>query len=258
MTDLGDLAGHAALVTGAGAVGREIAASLARHNAGPIVIVDLVKENAELGVAEIEKAGGRGVAVAADITTKEGVDQLFESSKAAGQPIQILVHNAGIAPGYFGPDTMRPFSETDPSTWAATIKLNLDAVMMVTYAFVKPMIDSKWGRIITIVSDAARVGDKFQSAYAAAKGGSGALMRVLASELGMSNVNVNCVSLGSIWRSPEPPTDVQLGKIARHYPLGRPGYPADVANVVTFLASDAANWITGQTIPLNGGYSYTL
>lgn len=257
--DLGDLGGHAALVTGAGQVGRAIAVSLARHNAGPIVIVDLVMENSVAAAKEIEAVGGRAVPVAADITTQAGVDHLVAAASAgAGQPIQILVHNAGIAPGYFGPDTMRPFAETDPSTWETTIRLNLDAVMMVTYAFVKPMMASGWGRIVTIVSDAARAGDRFQAAYAAAKGGSAAFMRVLASELGASGITVNCVSLGSIWRGESAPDENVNAKFSRRYPAGRPGMPSDVANLVTFLASGSASWITGQTYPLNGGYTFSL
>ena len=260
MNDLGDLQGRGALVTGAGQVGREIATSLARHNAGAIVIVDLVMANSEAAVSAIEKEGGRGVAVAADITTAQGVEHLANAAKAAGQPIQILVHNAGIAPGYFGADTMRPFADTDPSTWAATIRLNLDAVMLVSHAFVKPMIAEKWGRIVTIVSDAARAGDRFMAAYAAAKGGSASFMRVLARELGPNGITVNCVSLGSLWRDPngEPPSAEVLAKFARNYPVGRPGTPADVANLVTFLASGSASWITGQTYGLNGGYTFSL
>lgn len=258
MPDLGDLHEHAALVTGAGQVGTEIAVTLATHNSGPITIVDLELERAEAAVAAIEKAGGRGVAVGADITSQAGIDTLVAGAARMGKPVQILVNNAGIAPGYFGPDTMRPFVDTDPSTWATTMKLNLEAPMLVSYAFAKPMIESGWGRIVTIVSDAARAGDKFQAAYAASKGGSAAFMRVLARELGPKGINVNCVSLGTIWRSDAMPTEEQLVKLSRIYPIGRPGMPADVANVVTFLASEAAGWITGQTIGLNGGYMFSM
>jgi 3-oxoacyl-[acyl-carrier protein] reductase len=96
------------------------------------------------------------------------------------------------------------------------------------------------------------------TAYAAAKAGAAGFMRSLATEVGRSGVTANCVSLGTIWRSEEPPTPEQLKKTFRRYPLAGPGYPRDVAALVAFLASDAARWVTGQVYPLNGGYSYAL
>jgi 3-oxoacyl-[acyl-carrier protein] reductase len=127
-----------------------------------------------------------------------------------------------------------------------------------THGFVGPMVDREWGRVVTIVSDAARVGDRNMAVYAAAKGGASAFMRSLASEVGRSGVTANCVSLGTIWRSPMPPDEKMMERARRSYPLGRYGTPDDVAAMVAFLGSDAAGWITGQVYGVNGGYSYGL
>ena len=130
--------------------------------------------------------------------------------------------------------------------------------MYVTHAFIGPMLASGWGRVVTLISDTGRTGDPRMAAYSAAKAGAAGFMRSLATEVGRSGVTANCVALGTLWRSPDPPSDEQLRKFFRRYPMGGPGYPRDVAAIVSFLASDAARWITGQVYPLNGGYSYAL
>jgi 3-oxoacyl-[acyl-carrier protein] reductase len=122
------------------------------------------------------------------------------------------------------------------------------------------MIDSGWGRVITIVSDAGRTGDPNVAVYAAAKAGAAGFVRSLASEIGKYHLTANSISLGTLWRPEDDsaPSPEYLQRLARHYPAGRPGYPQDVANLVLYLASNAAEWITGQVYPLNGGYSYAL
>jgi 2-hydroxycyclohexanecarboxyl-CoA dehydrogenase len=259
VTDLGSLNGRGVLVTGAGDVGSGIAEMLARHGAERVAIVDLDRDRAERAAARVDAVGSRGVALIADLTQRDSVAKLAtEASETAG-PIDILVHNAGIPPDYFkGDRALKPFLETEPEDWAPLLRLNLEAVLHVTHAFVTPMIERGWGRVITIVSDAARTGDRNMAVYAAAKGGAAAFMRSLASEVGQFGVTANCVSLGTIWRSEEPPDDRALARVAREYPLGRYGTVEDVASMVTFLASDSASWITGQVHGVNGGYSYGL
>lgn len=258
-SDLADLGGRRVLVTGAGDVGAAIAMAFARHGAGLVAIVDLDERRATTVAKRVESMGARGLPLVTDLTDTEAVEALPRAVEAAGESIDVLVNNAGIPPDFFEVGRgLSPFSDSDPTDWAPLLDLNLGAVLRMTRAFVGPMLEQRWGRILTIVSDSARTGDRNMAVYAAAKGGASAFMRSIASEVGLSNVTANCISLGTIWRSVEPP-DERMEKVARRdYPLGRYGTPEDVASMAVFLASDAANWITGQVYGVNGGYSYGL
>jgi 2-hydroxycyclohexanecarboxyl-CoA dehydrogenase len=259
--DLLDLTGRGALVTGAGQVGRAIATTLAAHGAAPVVVVDIAGEVGEELAADLQAAGTEAESVTADITDAGGITVLNEAVRRLQSPIQILVNNAGLPPGSLsGSFGLKPFAETEPEEWEALIQLNLYGVLRVTRALLPAMIDSGWGRVITIVSDAGRTGDPNVAAYAAAKAGAAGFMRSLASEVGKHHLTANSISLGTLWRpeNDSMPSPEYLQRLARHYPAGRPGYPQDVANLVLYLASDAAEWITGQVYPLNGGYSYAL
>lgn len=246
------------MVTGAGqGVGRAIALRLAACNAGTVVVNDLFADRAESVVKEVDAAGGRGLAVAADVTDPADVARLASVSTDLDGPVQIVVNNAGLPPNQFD---MRPFVDTTPDAWEPLIQLNLYAVMRVTQAFLAGMIEAGWGRVVTIVSDAARAGDGRMAAYAAAKAGAAGFSRSLATDVGRQGVTVNCVSLGSISadRERDDPVDEELARRFRSYAVRRPGHPDDVASMVAFLASDEASWITGQTYPVNGGYTYSL
>jgi NAD(P)-dependent dehydrogenase (short-subunit alcohol dehydrogenase family) len=260
--DLLDLTDRGALVTGAGQVGRAIATTLAAHGAGPIVVVDIAEPVGEELVADLRAGGTEAVSVTADITDPGGIGVLSEAVRRLRQPIQILVNNAGLPPGSLGGSSFgrTPFAESEPDEWEPVIQLNLYGVMRVTRALLPSMIDSGWGRVITIVSDAGRTGDPNVAAYAAAKAGAAGFMRSLASEVGKYHLTANSIALGTLWRPEDDsaPSPEYLQRLARHYPAGRPGYPQDVANLVLYLASNAAEWITGQVYPLNGGYSYAL
>jgi NAD(P)-dependent dehydrogenase (short-subunit alcohol dehydrogenase family) len=259
-----DLTGRGALVTGAGQVGRVIATTLAAHGAAPIVVVDIAGPVGEELAADLEEAGTEAVSVTADITHPGGIAVLSEAVGRLPRPIQILVNNAGLPPGFMGGSSSSfgrtPFAETDPEEWEPLIQLNLYGVLRVTRALLPSMIESGWGRVITIVSDAGRTGDPNVAVYAAAKAGAAGFMRSLASEIGKYHLTANSISLGTLWRPEDDsaPSPEYLQRLARHYPAGRPGYPQDVANLVLYLASNAAEWITGQVYPLNGGYSYAL
>ncbi|MFI5041512.1 MAG: SDR family NAD(P)-dependent oxidoreductase [Acidimicrobiales bacterium] len=258
MDDLFDLRGCHALVTGAGqGVGRQVALTLAEHNAGTIVVNDLFSERAEAVAAEIVAVGGRALAVAADVTDRSSVDMMVQSVARLDGPVQILVNNAGLPPGLF---QMRPFAETTVEEWEPIIRLNLYGVLYMSRAFINPMVDAGWGRVITIISEASRAGDPFVAVYAAAKAAAAGFSRSLASEVGKLGVNVNCVSLATVLPEGTRPSEVfeDLGRRVKSYALRRLGSPKDVAPMVLFLASDASSWITGQVYPVNGGYSYAL
>lgn len=260
--DVLDLTGRAALVTGAGQVGRVIAHTLAAHGADPIVVTDIAGPVAEALAADLRTTGTEAVPVTADITDPADIAVLAEATQRLRHPVQILVNNAGLPPGFFtgSESRLKPFAETEPEEWESVIQLNLYGVLRVTRALLPSMIDSGWGRVITIVSDAGRTGDPYVAAYAAAKAGAAGFMRCLATEVGKYHLTANSISLGTLWRPQDDaaPSPEYLQRLARRYPAGRPGYPQDVANLVLYLASNAAEWITGQVYPLNGGYSYAL
>ncbi|MBA2326399.1 MAG: SDR family oxidoreductase [Actinobacteria bacterium] len=245
------IAGRVALVTGSGAgVGRAIAIQMARAGA-EVWVNDLHRERAEKVVAEIGEEGLTARAVVADVADREGVPTLVRETG----PVDILVNNAGIPPEGI---TVKSFVETGPDEWDPLIRLNLAAVLGVTRAYLPFMLDSGWGRVLTIVSDAGRKGERKQAVYGAAKAAAMGFSRGLAAEVGRQGVTVNCIALGSmkhgvladaIERQPE-----LEERLARAYPVGRLGQVGDPAPLAVLLCSDAAEWITGQVYPVDGGY----
>ena len=175
-------------------------------------------------------------------------------------PIDILVNNAGNA----GPDGAMPrldFWDTDPAEWDRYLQVNLFGVMNCARACSAGMVARRWGRIITIVSDAGRAGEQGFEAYSAAKAGAAGFSRALARSLGRHGVTANTISLSNIGRpGPEPTAEAQamIKQMLSHYIVRRQGRPTDVAPVVLLLASEASEWITGQNYPVNGGFSLAL
>ncbi|MGB1561879.1 MAG: SDR family NAD(P)-dependent oxidoreductase [Sinimarinibacterium flocculans] len=259
-----DLHGQVAFVSGAGqGAGRAIALMLARNGAGGVAVNDFVSERAEAVVAEIRTLGVPAVAVPADVGNLDAVRGAFAQAQALG-PVTLLVNNAGNA----GPaQQMRPtplFWETDPADWDRFLRTNLQGVLNCCHAALPVMVAQQRGRIVTIVSDAARTGEARLSVYAAAKAGAAGFMRSIAKEAGRYNVTANCVSLSTLEPALDEPaksaflaSEQARAHVAR-YSIRRFGSPDDVAAMVLFLCSDAAGWITGQTYPVNGGYSAAL
>lgn len=263
--DLIDLDGQVALVTGAGQnAGRAIALELARHNAGGVAVNDFVAEKAEAVAAEIRDMGVPAMAVPFDVGD---LDAAASAAKAVSEtlgPATVLVNNAGMA----GPGgSLRPtqnFWEEDPSNWDRYLRTNLYGVYNCCYALIPNMVAAKRGRIVTIVSDSGRTGEPKLAVYASAKAGAQGFVRSIAKELGRYNVTCNAVSLSSLM--PDMPeeklaefmqTDHAKAQLSR-YTIRRYGKSGDVAALVTFLCSEAASWITGQTYPLNGGYAPSM
>jgi 3-oxoacyl-[acyl-carrier protein] reductase len=260
MTFAIDLEGRRALVTGAGqGVGRAIAQTLAE--AGAVVAVnDIVPAQAEAVVAEIVAAGGKADAVPFDVTEFAQVDSAMDRYGDIG----ILVNNAGNA-GAEGFSAFCDFAESDPDDWARYFAVNLFGAMHCTRAILPSMISTGWGRVVTIVSDAARFGGAQLAPYAAAKAGAAGFCRSVAREVGRHSITVNCVSLGTIETptTARPPAATPEEEEARRarlrgYVIRRRGTPDDVSGLVTFLASPLASWITGQTYAINGGYIFSL
>jgi 2-hydroxycyclohexanecarboxyl-CoA dehydrogenase len=254
--DILDLGGRTAFVTGAGqGVGRAVALQLARHNAERVIVNDYFAERAEAVADEVTALGSEGLAAPCDVSDNGA---LRDSVSGFGA-IDILVNNAGNA-GAVGDLSDPPFWEGDPADWDRWLATNLFGVLNACHAVSGQMVERGYGRIVTVISDAGRVGEPHLVLYSAAKAGAAGFMRALAKSIGRYGVTANCVALSSI-RTPtiEPLlTEESVKKMLRQYQIKRVGEPDDAAAMVLFLASDAASWITGQTYPVNGGYSFAL
>lgn len=279
--DLG-IKGRVAIVTGAGrAIGEEIAKSLAREGA-KVVVNDLFVDRAERVAKEIKQSGGEAIGVKADVTKWEEVEAMAKQVLDKWGRIDILVNNAGVpalsAEEEATPSQYATFAESQRESWVKMIELNVYGTMNCTRAVINSMIQQKYGKIVSIISDAGRVGEPRMTAYAAGKAAIVGFSKSLAKEVGRYCINVNCVALGA---TPHPGqdertkmmmkaaglSDEQIEKalkerreaVMRNYPLarglGRLGLPSDAANAVLFFASDAAAWITGQVLSVSGGYT---
>jgi NAD(P)-dependent dehydrogenase (short-subunit alcohol dehydrogenase family) len=253
-----ELEGRRALVTGAGqGVGRAIALSLGADG-HEVVVNDLVAERAEAVATEVRAAGGSARSAAFDVTDHAAVVAAVD--EAGG--VDVLVNNAGNA-GVQGWGERGWFHESEPADWEPFLRVNLYGAMHCARAVLPHMVDSGWGRIVTVISDAGRTGDAQGAAYSAAKAGAAGLTRALALEVGRHGITANNVSLGTmrteateaVWAEPDSP---MAKSILQRYVVRRPGLPEEAAALVAFLAGDQAAWITGQTYPVNGGYSFSL
>jgi 3-oxoacyl-[acyl-carrier protein] reductase len=261
--DLLDLSAKVALITGAGqGIGRQIALHFAAHRAAGIVVNDFVLERAQEVVKEVQHLGGKAIAVQADVTSTDAVKAMVAAGNAEFGRIDVLVNNAGSAGANPSPDARKPFWETGPEAWNSFIGVNFYGVLNCTSACIPGMIERESGRIVTIISDAARMGDSGLEVYAGAKAGAAGFMRAVARTLGRYRVTANCVSIAAtltpniekrLQADPE-----RYKRMMEKYIIRRPGRPEDVASMVLYLASDASSWITGQTYPVNGGYQLSL
>ena len=258
-----DLSGHRALVTGGGqGVGRGVSRMLGAAGA-EVLVNDLVAERTETVAREIVDAGGRAVSAPFDVTDLSAVRATIDRLGA----VDILVNNAGNAgaPDLAGSFDLDLFVDTDPASWDRYVNVNFYGVMNCTHACLPGMIDAKWGRIVTVISDASRAGDARNAVYAGAKAAAAGFTRSIATESGRHGVTANCVSLASMNTLP-PEARVELPEeqagrfkdMMKSYVVRRRGEPEDVAGMVTYLVSPMAEWVTGQTIPVNGGYTMAL
>jgi NAD(P)-dependent dehydrogenase (short-subunit alcohol dehydrogenase family) len=259
-----ELSGRTALVTGGGqGVGRAI--SLALASAGATVIVnDYVRERADQVAQELIASGGEAESVAFDVSDYSAVTTAIAGTSG----VEILVNNAGNAGPAIGtvpPVSLGHFVASEPADWDRYFAVNLYGVMHCTRAVLPHMIGRGEGRIITIVSDAGRWGEPRMAPYAAAKAGAAGFTRALAREVGRDGITVNNVALGTIdtigleeMASNSVEVADRLRKQLGRYIVRRLGQPEDVAGLVTFLASPLASWITGQTYPVNGGFSFAM
>jgi 3-oxoacyl-[acyl-carrier protein] reductase len=234
-----------ALVTGAsGAIGAAIAGTLAAAGHHVVLHANSQLDRANQLAAEINAAGGAAQALGFDVTDPETSRAALETLSAAG-PIQIIVNNAGIHD-----DAVLPGMR--PDQWSRVIDVSLNGFFNVTQPLLMPMIRTRWGRIINISSVAAIAGNRGQTNYAAAKAGLHGATRSLSLELASRGITVNTVAPGII-DSPMIADAFPPATIAQMVPMKRAGKPEEVADLVAFLASERASYISGQLISINGG-----
>jgi len=262
--DVLDLGGQVALVTGAGkGAGRAIAIELAKHNAGGVAVNDFAADRAEAVAEEICAMGVPAIAVPFDVCDLDAVRGALAKAGSELGVVTVLVNNAGMAGPTGDMALTKTFWEEDPGEWDKYVNTNLFGVFNCCHAALPAMVEAKKGRIVNIVSDSGRVGEPRQAVYSAAKAGAAGFTRSIAKETGRYGITCNAVALSSIQTmmtdeqfAAFQQTDGYKAQISR-YTIRRWGQPDDVAALVAFLCSNRASWITGQTYPLNGGYSMT-
>jgi NAD(P)-dependent dehydrogenase (short-subunit alcohol dehydrogenase family) len=245
-----DFTDEVAVVTGgAQGIGRSIVDSFAAGGAG-VAIADVQTDAAEGTAREVADARPGAVsAVECDVGDYDSVTAMVETVLDEYGQIDYLVNNAGLGTG------TPSFAESDPEDWHQTIDVVLYGTMHCTHAVLPHMTERGEGAIVNFASDSYKGNDPGLSVYGACKAANVSFTSTVAHEVGEDGVRVNCVSPGTT-RTPatEDWIDEYEEKIIESYALDRLGEPADIANGVTFLCSDAASWITGQTLSVNGGY----
>lgn len=246
------LQGKNAIITGgAKGIGKAIALRLARDGAN-IGIFDIDKDLAETTAQEVAQNGVQTVAVKCDVTDQAQVKQAVDTFIAKFGAIDILINNTGI-------DRSQFFVDTNSALWEKMIDVNYKSFLTVTHACLPHMIEKQSGNIVSLGSDAGRVGNSGEVVYCGTKAAIMASSKAIAREVARYNIRVNCVAPGPIQ------TDLLLGlhegekgqkimdAVAKMIPMKRLGQPSDVADVVAFFVSDDSRYLTGQVLSVDGG-----
>jgi 3-oxoacyl-[acyl-carrier protein] reductase len=243
-----NLKGKVAIVTGAGhGIGREIALSLARNGA-EVVVTDVTDAIFEVG-KQIEALESKALPLKCDVTDLEQAQDVEEKVIGKYERIDILVNNAGIYP-------QKAFLDMTADDWNKVLRINLNGVFHCTKAVIPKMVKQKYGKIVNIASIAgAVVGFQNLVHYSASKAAIAGFTKSLALEVAQYGINVNAVAPGPIDVGDMAANTEIYQQIIKAIPFGRMGRPIDIANLVIFLVSDESNFITGQCIVSDGGYT---
>jgi 3-oxoacyl-[acyl-carrier protein] reductase len=239
------LTGKVAIVTGSSrGIGRAIAERLGRDGAHVVVNYSGNAEKAQEVVQAIETAGSKAIAIKADLSNPEDVHHLFDETEKQFGSLNILVNNAGAF-------VMKPAIDITLEEFDKVISVNVRGTFLALQEAARRIQDG--GRIVNLASNATVMSLSGQSVYAASKAAVEQFTRVLAKELGARQITVNAVAPGATETDMVP--DVAREVVPKQTPLGRMGQPEDIADVVAFLVSEDARWITGQIVGVNGGMS---
>lgn len=259
--DLG-LKGKVAIVTGgASNIGRSISMTLAEEGA-IVAIGDIDEEQMKKVVSRIEASDGKAMAVKTDITKYEQVEAMVRNVLEQFENIDILVNNVGW-------DQLERFVDTTPDLWEKIIAINYKGMMNCCHLVLPHMIERQAGAIVSVCSDAGRMGEFREGVYGGCKAAQMSLSKTLAREVGRYGIRLNVVcpgltpanspeevgQYGSFGRGFSPMDPERVEKATKLYPLRRLGKGQDIADAVAFLASDRASFITGQTLSVSGGYT---
>lgn len=240
-----------ALVTGAAAgIGAACSIRLAQEGIA-IGVLDLDAERCAGTVEAIAAAGGKAMALGADVSSREQVKAAVAQLRAAFGPITVVVNNAGIT-GFV------PFEEIDDEQWDRMYAVNVRGTVIVTQQVLPDMKAAHWGRIVNISSSSAQTGAVNMAHYSSSKGAIVTLTRSLAQELGPMGITVNNIPPGSVMNTIMSEANkkrfqISVETLLATLPVRRHGEPEDIANACAFLVSEASGYITGQTIGVNGG-----
>jgi NAD(P)-dependent dehydrogenase (short-subunit alcohol dehydrogenase family) len=246
-----------AVVTGAASGQGRAAARLFAQAGAMVVVADVNGEDAEAVVSEIKYAGGEATAARADVSNEAQVAAMIGMAVDRYGRLDVLFNNAGVGPSASDRLTMASVVDTPEEHWDAILAINLKGVAMGCKHAIPVMVEGGGGAIVNNASINALVGIPGADAYTAAKGGVVALTRVLAVEWGPSGVRVNCICPGGVntpMIAPLTADEQVLSSVRESTPLGHLARPEEIARVALFLASDAASYMNGAIVPVDGGW----
>jgi len=240
------LVGRVAVVTGGGSgIGRACSLQLAQDGAG-VAVWDLDSDGAKETVASIEGAGRRAIACVGDASDAQQIAEFVARTRSELAPVTILVNNAVVS-------ELCSFTKLSEDAWDRMMRINLKGPFLCTKAVVEDMLAAGWGRIINISSSSAQGGASRMAHYAASKGGVVGFTKALALEYASKGITVNHIPPNLIYTPMLKNSPVDVEAVAASSPMKRSGKPEDVAAACSFLASEAANYVTGQALSVNGG-----
>lgn len=240
------LTGKVAVVTGgARGIGRAISLQLAKDGAA-ISVWDLDEDGAQETVAMIARNGGRAIACAGDAASAPAIQSALARTRAELAPVTILVNNAGMT-GF------HPIQDITEEMWDRMMRVNLKGPFLCTQAALPDMLAAGWGRIVNISSSSAQTGSPRMTHYAASKGGVIGFTKALAMELAPLGITVNTIPPGFVDTPMLRGAPINVETTIAASPMKRIGLPEDIAAACSYLVSEAAGYVTGQTLSVNGG-----